>query len=305
MLPTCRNSSPERRRGLLLASSVFFWQGASFVAALVAIYIVPHFTWRGMFVAGAIPTFIWRLCFFACRKLVRFLIARGRLAEAEGIARRLSTVAPETITVTELPKAPTNAGLMALLRGGYLKATLSVWIMQFCGGAVFVSLAVWLPSVFVRMGFPVVRSFLFTAAIQAPVRSAISAPACYWTGSDAVRPWRHSFCSVVWSCWPGGSHITERQSQCWELLLPFLEPVVPVDRSFTYTSEIYPTRFRGAGTGWAAGWQRIGGIVAPVLLGSLLTARPAPIFLCGYGHGTFGRQPGDDNPWHRNPRQIA
>jgi putative MFS transporter len=39
---------------------------------------------------------------------------------------------------------------------------------------------------------------------------------------------------------------------------------------FTYTSEVYPTRFRGAGTGWAAGWQRIGGIVAPIVLGALL-----------------------------------
>lgn len=41
---------------------------------------------------------------------------------------------------------------------------------------------------------------------------------------------------------------------------------------FAYTSEVYPTRFRAAGTGWAAGWQRIGGIVAAPVLGSMVGA---------------------------------
>jgi putative MFS transporter len=264
---------PERRRGLLLASSVFFWQGASFVAALVAIYIVPHFTWRGMFVAGAIPAFILALVFLRLPESVRFLIARGRLAEAEGIARRLSTIAPETITVTELPKAATNARLGDLLRGGYLKATLSVWIMQFCGGAVFVGLAVWLPSVFVRMGFPVVRSFLFTAAITgAGALGNIGAGLLL----DRVgrRPTLATFfllgglLMLAWGLAQNGPAIVALGA-----VTAFFGAGGAGGPLFTYTSEIYPTRFRGAGTGWAAGWQRIGGIVAPVLLGSLLTAQ--------------------------------
>jgi putative MFS transporter len=264
---------PERRRGLLLASSVFFWQGASFVAALVAIYIVPHFTWRGMFVAGAIPAFILALVFLRLPESVRFLIARGRLAEAEDIARRLSTVAPETITAREMPKAATNARLRDLLRGGYLKATLSVWIMQLCGGAVFVGLAVWLPSVFVRMGFPVVRSFLFTAAITgAGALGNIGAGLLL----DRIgrRPTLATFfllgglLMLAWGLAHNGTTIVMLGA-----VTAFFGAGGAGGPLFTYTSEIYPTRFRGAGTGWAAGWQRIGGIVAPVLLGSLLTAR--------------------------------
>lgn len=156
---------PERRRGLLLASSVFFWPGASFISALAAIRVVPAYGWRGMFVLGALPCFVLVLLFTRLPESVRFLLARGRLDAAERIARTLSTVAPETVPPPSAPMSAPAARLTDLLRRGYLRATLSVWIMQVCGGVVFVGLAVWLPTVFVGMGFPLVRSFVFTAAI--------------------------------------------------------------------------------------------------------------------------------------------
>ena len=39
---------------------------------------------------------------------------------------------------------------------------------------------------------------------------------------------------------------------------------------FAYTSSLYPTSIRATGTGWAAFWQRFGGIVAPYGLGVLI-----------------------------------
>lgn len=40
---------------------------------------------------------------------------------------------------------------------------------------------------------------------------------------------------------------------------------------YTYTPELYPTEIRGLGSGWAAGVGRIGGIIAPFLVGFLLS----------------------------------
>ena len=40
---------------------------------------------------------------------------------------------------------------------------------------------------------------------------------------------------------------------------------------YTYTPEQYPTAIRAMGSGWAAGFGRIGGIVAPLLVGYLLS----------------------------------
>ena len=262
---------PERRRGVLLASSVFFWQGASFVAALAAIVIVPAFSWRGMFVAGAIPSFVLVALLTRLPESVRFLIATGRVREAEQVARALSTVAPEDVPLVAM--APAAAGrLRDLLRGGYLRVTLGAWVMQFCAGVVFVGLAVWLPSVFVRMGFPVVRSFLFTAAITgAGALGNIGAGLLL----DRVgrRPTLGAFAltggvmMLAWGLAQSGPAILVLGA-----FTAFFGAGSGGGPLFTYISEIYPTRFRGAGTGWAAGWQRIGGILAPVALGSLLAA---------------------------------
>ena len=40
---------------------------------------------------------------------------------------------------------------------------------------------------------------------------------------------------------------------------------------YTYTPELYPTAIRALGSGWAAGFGRIGGMTAPMLVGILLT----------------------------------
>ena len=42
---------------------------------------------------------------------------------------------------------------------------------------------------------------------------------------------------------------------------------------FAYTSEIYPTLLRATGTGLAAAWLRIAGLVAPSVLGLMMGAR--------------------------------
>jgi MFS transporter, putative metabolite:H+ symporter len=261
---------PRRRRGLLLASSVFFWQGASFLAALAAVVVVPAFGWRGMFVLGVLPSLVLVILFLRLPESVRFLLARGRVDEAERIARRFSTVDPAQLPVAALPPAGAEARLRDLLRFGYLRATLSIWIMQFCGGAVFAGLAVWLPSILLRMGFPVVRSFLFTAAITGAgalgnigagllldrIGRRITLAVFFLLGGVLMLAWglAESAPAVV----------------AIGAFTAFFGAGGAGGPLFTYTSEIYPTRFRGAGTGWAAGWQRIGGIVAPIVLGALL-----------------------------------
>lgn len=39
---------------------------------------------------------------------------------------------------------------------------------------------------------------------------------------------------------------------------------------YTYTPEQYPTKIRALGSGWAAGFGRIGGMIAPMLVGLML-----------------------------------
>ncbi len=39
---------------------------------------------------------------------------------------------------------------------------------------------------------------------------------------------------------------------------------------YTYTTEVYPTRLRATGTGWSGGAQRVGAILAPLIIGLMI-----------------------------------
>jgi len=261
---------PTRRRGLLLASSVFFWQGSSFFAAFVAILVVPAFTWRGMFVVGALPAIVLMLMWLRLPESVRFLINRGELGKAETIVASLSTVEPRSVANTSRPPVQDPARLRDIFSGGYLKPTLGIWLMQFAGGAVFFGLAIWLPSIFAKMGFPIVKSFAFTGVI-----AGAGALGNLGGGLLLERWGRRRAVSLffvvggmlmfVW-----GTATTPGALLGLGALTSFFASGAAGGPLFAYTSEVYPTRYRAAGTGWAAGWQRIGGIVAAPVLGSLL-----------------------------------
>ncbi len=263
---------PARRRGLLLASSVFFWQASSFFAAFVAIWAVPAYTWRGMFVVGAVPAVLLLLLWIGLPESVRFLVGLGRLREANAIVTRLSTVDPATLPPSSRLPVVQPARVGEIVSGAYLRPTLGIWLMQFTGGAVFFGLAIWLPSIFARMGFPLVKSFVFTGVI-----TGAGALGNLVGGALLDRIGRRTTVSLLLGI--GGLLMLawgRATSPAAILALGALTALFSSGGAggplFAYTSEIYPTRFRAAGTGWAASWQRIGGIVAAPALGALLTA---------------------------------
>jgi putative MFS transporter len=122
---------PARRRGLLIASIVAFWQASSFGASMLAIYVIPTYTWRGMFVVAAIPIAILLVLVMRLPESIRFLLLRGRTAEAEQVVRRFSDIDPASIPPPAVERVERNASLRDLASAGYLKTTLALWLMQF------------------------------------------------------------------------------------------------------------------------------------------------------------------------------
>ncbi len=263
---------PTRRRGVLLASSVFFWQGSSFFAAFVAILVVPAFTWRGMFVVGAIPAVVLVLMWLRLPESVRFLVARNETPRATAIVRGFSTIDPASIASQRQPVKHEPARLRDIISGGYTAPTLGIWLMQFTGGAIFFGLAIWLPSIFAKMGFPIVKSFAFTGLIAGA--GALGNVG----GGFMLERWGRRKTVAAFFCVGGLLMLVWGHASSAGAILgigaltAFFASGAAGGPLFAYTSEIYPTRFRAAGTGWAAGWQRIGGIIAAPVLGSMLGA---------------------------------
>jgi len=260
---------PARRRGVLIASIVAFWQASSFVGALLAIYVIPIYTWRGMFWIAAIPVAILLIFVLRLPESIRFLVMRGRTAEAEAIARRFSDVDPSGINVAASQAEP-QARLRDLASAGYLRTTAALWVMQFCGGATFIGMLVWLPSIFVKMGFSLVRSFVYTAAITAAgaLGNVVGGTLLDRIGRRPTLGGAFIIGGILMFAWGYAATDTALVTLgCATTFFAFGAAGGPL---FAYTSEVYPTRFRATGTGWAAAWQRIGGVVAPIALGAIL-----------------------------------
>jgi putative MFS transporter len=263
---------PAKRRGILIASIVAFWQASSFAAALLAIYIIPAYTWRGLFVAAAIPILLLIVLVIRLPESVRFLLLKGRTSEAEDIVKRFSDVDPSSIPSLDTLAAEPQAKLKDFVKAGYIRTTIGLWVMQFCGGAVFIGMLVWLPSVFVKMGFSLVRSFVFTAAITASgaLGNVVGGIMLDRIGRKATLSGAFVVGSLLMFIW--GYASSETAIVLVGCLTAFFALAGAGGPLFAYTSEIYPTRFRATGTGWAAAWQRIGGITAPLILGIVLAS---------------------------------
>jgi MFS transporter, putative metabolite:H+ symporter len=276
---------PARIRGRLVATSIFVWVFASAIAALVAIPVLPAFGWRGMFfIGGILGLVILVIAALTLPESVRSLIARGRLTEATRITNWLSSVPPapvaadEPVPVDATRAAPSFASTMDILRGAYRRYTLAIWAMQFIAGFAFFGIAVWLPSIFVSMGYKLTQSLTFVVVIASAgaVGSLVSGQLIDRLGRRNTL-WLFfalSGCLMfAWSAARSGPAI---------LVIGGLADFFAVGAGgaalYAYTSELYPTHARGIGTAWAAGCQRLAGAIAPTALGYVL----------GHTASTFG-----------------
>lgn len=260
---------PVKTRGTLTSSTVFFWQISTFVAAGIAIVVIPSYGWRWMFVIGGVIALVAAAAWLTLPESIRFLVQTGRIKKAEEIIHKIGGRPVTGSAAAEPPQAKVRVS--TLLAREYWKQTLSVWAMQFLNGFVFFGIAVWLPTLFLKMGFSFVHSLLFTGII---------------TGSGAVGNVVAGLLLDSWGRRPtlilfsviGGIALA-----CWGLS-PSAEVVIIIGAIgaffsfglagplFTYVSEIYPTALRATGVGISGSWQRVGGIVAPYVLGVLLGA---------------------------------
>jgi putative MFS transporter len=99
-----------RRTGCIMAS---FPLGLV-VAALLSLSIIPHFGWRAPFVVGVVPALLLLLFVRAYMpESVRFLLSKGRVAEAEATVAKIEHQAlGRNLTAAEikaLPKLPNEA----------------------------------------------------------------------------------------------------------------------------------------------------------------------------------------------------
>jgi len=267
--------APARIRGRVIVILESFWAVGWTAAALIGHFVIPTSDdgWRWALALGAVPA-VWAI--FVRLKLpesVRFLEGKGRHAEAEKIVAELETAAKVATPqrATEAMDVAPSSSIATLFGVQLRRRTISLWLVWFCVNFAYYGAFIWLPTLLVAQGFSLVRSFEYTLIITLAQLPGYAASA--WL----VEKWGRRITLAVFLA---GSAVSAGffgaagdvpTILAFGALMSFFN-LGAWGALYAVTPELYPTRVRGTGAGWAAGFGRLASIIAPLCVPALLAA---------------------------------
>lgn len=269
--------APRRIRGRIVVILESFWAIGWIGAAVLGYLVIPTSSdgWRWALLIGAAPA-VWAvLVRLRLPESVRFLETKGRHAEAELVVRELEKEAglepPQGRPVDLTPPAVRNR-LGGLFSPQLRRRTLAVWLVWAAVNFSYYGAFIWLPSILVAAGFPLVRSFEYTLIIT------LAQLPGYAASAYLVEKWGRRLTlavfligSAVAAAFFGFGAVSgvEAQIIASGMLLSFFN-LGAWGALYAVTPELYPTVLRGTGAGWAASVGRIASIAAPLAVPPLL-----------------------------------
>lgn len=276
--------TPAKHRGKFLVLLESFWAFGWLFAAVISYLIIPRYGWNVAFFIGAIPAlyvfYLWK----NIPESPRYLEERGRIHDAEAIYRKVASESDpnifslDTAGVAKAPneknevqesKSPKRVSVGELFSRPFLRRTVFLWLLWFGIVYSYYGIFTWLPSILALKGFSLTKSFsyvivmtlaqipgYFTAAYFVDRVGRKKTLAFYVLGT-AVSAYFFGQGSSAAMILTLGSLMSFFNLGAWGIL-------------YTYTPELYPTRARATGAGWAAGFGRIGGIIAPIVVGRMI-----------------------------------
>ena len=273
--------APARQRGRLVVLLESFWALGWAVAATLAEILAGRaeasgqgFPWRLAFFIGALPALYLLVLRRALPESPRYLASRGRLDQAEQIIRSIEAE-------SGVPKGPAlrpdaafdSTGRRARMRDLFgrdlARRTVMLWLLWFSMAYSYYGIFTWLPTLLAGQGFPLATSFRFTLIIT------LAQIPGYFTAAWLVEKIGRKATLIPFMLLRAlgsfffGSARTEYDLILWGCLLSFFN-LGAWGVTYGYTPELYPTWLRGTGTGFAAAFGRIGGMLAPLAVGRLM-----------------------------------
>ena len=263
--------APKDKKNLYIAISNGGIPLGSMLSAVLAIVLMEHIGWRGMFWIGAVPMVtLLPLAYFKMPESVAWLADRGRLDEARAMSQRTGVDLPVAVPNMATPSAG-KTGFAGLFSRDYLLPTLVLGCMSATGLLLVYSLNTWLPELMLRAGFNAKGSLSFLAVLNGgSLFGALAAS----RAADRFGPK-----PVVAASFATGAAALVVLTFNFQLAaLLAIVAVVGLGTSGTQTliygfvANYYRTNVRAAGVAWCAGFGRIGGIGGPMLGSYLISA---------------------------------
>ena len=267
--------APAKHRGKMLVLQNASWAIGWLCASVLAFTVIPKFGWQLAFAIGAAPAvlvfYIWKVL----PESALYLESKGRYEEAHA---QVAAIEKELgVPVGEPPRVESTAvladqkfGFFDLWSPTYLRRTICLWVLWFGMVYAYYGMFTWLPSLLVKSGHTLVRSFefmLWMTVVQIPGYFA----AAYLVDKVGRRATMGAFLTIcAVAAYMFGNAKTASDIILWGCVLSFFN-LGAWGITHAYSAEQYPTHARATGVGWAAACGRTGGIIAPIVVGAIMT----------------------------------
>ncbi len=239
-------SVPAKERGRVIVLLESFWAAGWLVAAVISYFIIPSFGWRVALLLTALPAFY-------------ALYLRINLPDSPQFSAKKDVLRSVSTNIKEVWSKK------------YRRPTLMLWIVWFTVVFSYYGMFLWLPSVMVFKGFTLIQSFQYVL-----IMTLAQLPG-YFSAAWLIERMGRKFVLVTYLIGTAISALAFGNADTITLLIvagAFLSffNLGAWGALYAYSPEQYPTVIRGTGTGMAASFGRVGGVLGPLLVGSLLTA---------------------------------
>jgi len=257
---------PKSDRGRFVAILESSWSfGALFISAL-SWFLIPVYGWRSIFHVSFFALLFIILIQRFLPESIRYLEVKHRKEEALSI---LGThgfdASPPSQEGQPTGSQVRRGALLTELWSHPLRVrTLMLWVLWFCIAYSYHGIFIWLPTILYTEGFTLVRALWYSMLI-----TSLQIPG-YLSAAFLIERTGRKYTLALYMTLAGlasyffGNARTEWSILLWGGCISFFN-LGAWAITYAYTPELYPTRIRGTGAGWAGAIGRVAGILAPSL----------------------------------------
>jgi putative MFS transporter len=264
-------------------------------AGLLGARLVPVYGWNALFVVGVLPGLIISLLVYRLPESPRWLIGKGRMAEAEAIVRQVEAStdkrAPRTAIAVPLVGQAKKSRWGELFSPVYRHRTLIVWVIWATAYGVTNGLNNWMPRLYRDVYHLPLQTALNTALLTNLTQVGVLIVCIFVIDRLGRRAWMTGAFVVGGLLLAALGIIGGADVMPVMVLVTLSYGVMSTVNTvlYLYTPEIYPTRMRALGTAAGTCWLRLASAAGPAVVGFMMGATGIEaIFLMFAGFAMVG-----------------